>query len=316
MVAVIPGARSLTEPLAASVVTLGSFDGVHRGHQVLITKAVDAARERGVPAVGYTFHPHPASVIAPDRSPPTLMGIEERAFTMGRYGLDFILVEPFDAAFSRVTADEFIAEYLVDRLHPRHVVVGFNFAYGRGRGGDPNHLRTAGERFGFDVEVVEAVAAEGEVASSTAIRTYIEDGNLNDARRLLGRDPVLTGTVVPGDQRGRTLGFPTANLDLDATLVPAYGVYSSRVAILEPDGEPEAVYDGVTNIGHRPTFDGRTVSAETFLLDYQGDLYGRRLRVSLVERLRNEQKFSGIDALRAQLGRDVEAARDSLAARS
>ena len=314
MVTVIPGARSLSEPMSASVVTLGSFDGVHRGHQALIRSAVEQARVRGVPAVGYTFHPHPAAVLAPDKAPATLMGIEERAWTMAQYGLDFVLVEPFDPAFSRVTADEFIATYLVDCLRPRHIVVGFNFTYGQGRGGDPDHLRTAGQTHGFTVDVVQAVAVEDEVASSTAVRAYLRDGDVVSARRLLGRDPALTGRVVPGDQRGRTIGFPTANIDLESSLVPAFGVYAGRVERLDETGAPIETHDAVANIGRRPTFDGSTVSAEAFLLDFAADLYGQRLRLNLVARLRPEQKFSGIDALRAQLQKDVDAARVALAA--
>ena len=316
MVAVIPGARSLAEPLPASVVTLGSFDGVHCGHQVLIGKAVQAAKTIGVPSVGYTFHPHPAAIVAPERAPPTIMGIDERARTMGLYGLDIVLVEPFDRSFSRVSADGFVSDYLVGRLHPTHVVVGFNFTYGRDRGGDADHLSAAGDRLGFTVEVVQAVDADGEIASSTSVRAYLIEGDIPAARRLLGRDPALTGTVVPGDQRGRTIGFPTANLELDGTLVPAHGVYACRVELLDEVGDATSAHDAVCNIGRRPTFDGRAVSAEAFLLDFEGDLYGRRLRLVLIDRLRSERKFSGIEALKTQLALDVEAARTSLAARS
>ena len=312
MVAVIAGARSLPEPLKASVVTLGSFDGVHRGHQALIHAAVVAARARAIVAVGYTFHPHPAEVLAPDRAPKTLMGIDERAWTMGLYGLDYVLVEPFDTAFSQVSADDFIRDYLVAPLRPQHIVVGFNFTYGRGRGGDPAHLQAAGAELGFSVEVLEAVTVEGEVASSTAVRAFMHEGDVASATRLLGRPPALTGRVVTGDQRGRTIGFPTANIDLEGTLVPAFGVYACTVDILDDDGRAASQHGGVVNIGRRPTFGGGEVSAETFLLDFDGDLYGRRLRVALIARLRNEQKFSGIDALKQQLQLDVEAARTAL----
>ncbi len=312
MVTVIPGASRLAEPLKASVVTLGSFDGVHRGHQMLIGQAVSAARARGVPAVGYTFFPHPASVLAPERAPSTLMGIDERAWVMGQYGLDYVLVEPFDLAFSKVTADAFLAEYLVAALRPIHIVVGFNFTYGCGRAGTPAHLEAAAGRYGFSVEVIRAIDVEGEVASSTAVRAYLHEGDIPAARRLLGRDPALTGRVVAGDSRGRGLGFPTANLELEGSLVPAFGVYACRVEILGPDRTSTEQHDGVANIGRRPTFDGQRVSAEAFLLDYRGDLYGRRLRVTLVARLREEKKFSGPDALKTQIARDVEAARKAL----
>ena len=252
------------------------------------------------------------AVLAPDRAPQTLMGIEERAWTMGRYGLDFVLIEPFDRAFSMVSADEFVDRYLVHALRPKHIVVGFNFTYGRGRGGDPEHLRTAAARFGFTVDVVQAVHAESEVASSTAVRAHLREGDVAGARRLLGRDPALTGSVVAGDQRGRTIGFPTANIAVESTLLPAFGVYAGRVEILDASGAALEVHPAVANIGRRPTFDGAEVSAEAFLLDFSGDLYGRRLRLALVARLRSEQKFSGLEALQAQLHRDVEAARAAL----
>ena len=312
MVQVIAGVRALTTPMKASVITLGSFDGVHRGHQELIRRAVSVARLRNVPALGYTFHPHPATVVAPQRAPQTLMGIDERAFRMGTYGLDFVLIETFNTAFSKVTADQFITEYLVEPLGPQHIVVGFNFTYGHARGGDVDHLRAAGERYGFGVEVVEAVSVNDEVVSSTAVRAYLQAGDIEGATRLTGRPPVLTGKVVAGDQRGRTIGFPTANIALEGSLVPAFGVYAGRVEILHPDGTVDSTHDAVANVGRRPTFGGGEVAAETFLLDFDGDLYGRRLRMALVARLRAEQKFSGIDALRTQLDRDVADARAAL----
>lgn len=307
---VLRGARSIRPPLDGSVVTLGAFDGVHLGHRALIARAVEAARALDVPSVGYTFFPHPAKVLAPKMAPKMLVSIERRAALMHEAGLDYVLIEPFDETFAAVDADDFVADFLVAPLAPRRVVVGFNFFYGRGRGGDTEHLRRAGERHGFEVDVVEPVESGTIVASSTAIREYLLEGNVDAARALLGRDFALCGEVVEGDRRGRTIGFPTANLEADAELLPANGVYASRVRI----AGGEALHDAVTNVGVRPTFDGVRPTVETFLLDWSGDLYGRRIEVQLVARLRDERRFDGIDALKAQLAKDVDAARAALGA--
>lgn len=311
-VPVIHGARSLPEVLPGCALTLGAFDGVHLGHQALIARATAAARQHQVLSLGYTFHPHPTKVLAPAAAAPTLMGVEERARVMLGYGLDRVLVEPFDLSFSEVDRDQFVEEYLL-RLSPRHVVVGFNFAYGKGRRGDTEHLIKAGERHGFEVEIVAPVEQEGRPISSTRVRERLLAGDLQGAERLLGHRHGLTGTVVEGDRRGRTIGFPTANLLPEAELLPAFGVYATRVNLFEGDGLEPPLH-GVTNIGRRPTFAGERPTIETFLLDFNGDLYGRRLRIELCAYLRPELRFPGLDALKAQLNFDVDQARNALAA--
>jgi riboflavin kinase / FMN adenylyltransferase len=304
---IIPGALSLDPPLAGSAVTLGAFDGVHRGHQALLAHAVDAAKRLHLPAIAYTFDPHPAKVLAPKVAPRTLTSVEERVRLMLGYGADRVVVEPFDAAFSNITADDWVERYLVDRLRPVHVVVGFNFTYGKGRGGDPEHLREAGAKHGFAVEVIDAVVVEGIVVSSTRVREFLLEGNVEGATLMLGRPFAITGTVVQGDQRGRTIGFPTANVEPDHELLPEHGVYASRV---ELDGRAR---DAVTNIGKRPTFSGKRVTVETYVLDEtQLDLYGKKIRVELISRLREERRFDGVDALKAQLAQDVDQARKVL----
>lgn len=307
---VIDGARSLPNPLDGSVVTLGSFDGVHRGHQELIARCVAGARRQQLPAIGYTFHPHPTKVLAKGQGPATLMGVEERARVMVAYGLDRVLVEPFDEAFADVDADAFVHDYL-GRLRPKLIVVGFNFLYGKGRRGDLLHLQAAGQRLGFTVEVVPPVEAEGQPISSTRIRECLLSGDLPGAERLLGHRHVLTGTVVEGDRRGRTIGFPTANLWPEAELLPAYGVYATRTRLYGAAPQ-EPTLLGVTNIGRRPTFAGERATIETFLFDFSGDLYGRRLRIELCAYLRPELRFPGIDALKAQLNADVAEAKGAL----
>lgn len=307
----IRGAFALDPRLAASVVTLGAFDGVHRGHQALIAKTVEAARRLGLPSIAYTFDPHPALVLAPAVAPRAICSLEERVRLLRHHGIDRVIVEPFDAAFAQIAADDWVRRFLVGQLAPRHVVVGFNFSYGRGRGGDPAHLAAAGRAFDFSVDVVDAVVVGGIVASSTRVREFLLEGNLAGVELLLGRRHAVTGVVVEGDRRGRTIGFPTANVDPDHDLLPAHGVYASRVTLA--GGERK---DGVTNIGRRPTFGGRKVTVETFIFDHSAEIYGQPIRIELIARLREERRFDGIAELKAQLERDVAEARRALGAAS
>ena len=305
----IHGALSLPEPLPGSVVTLGAFDGVHLGHQALIARAVAAAKQQRLPSIAYTFDPHPAKVLAPKVAPRTLTSVAERVRLMRSYGIDRVIVEPFDASFASITADNWVERYLVDRLHPKRVVVGFNFSYGKARGGSPEHLTETGAKFGFEVEIVDAVVIEGIVVSSTRVREFLLEGNVEGAALMLGRPFAITGTVVRGDQRGRTIGFPTANVEPDHELLPEHGVYASRADL------GDRVVDSVTNVGKRPTFSGQHVTVETHLIDESIDLYGKPLRVELIARLREERRFDGIDALKAQLTKDVQSAKRVLSER-
>jgi riboflavin kinase/FMN adenylyltransferase len=304
---VVRGARALEEPLAASVVTLGTFDGVHLGHQELIRRTVAAAARVKAPAIAYTFDPHPARVLAPKVAPRTLISVRERVRLMRRLGIERVIVEPFDRAFADLDADEWVEKYLIEKLRPRHVVVGFNFSYGRGRGGDPAHLQKYGAEHGFTVEIVEPVTVSTLVCSSTRVREFLLEGNVEGARMLLDRPFALTGLVIRGQERGRTIGVPTANLAPESELIPAAGVYATRV-VIEPSDDPGAIdvmHGAVTNIGLRPTFDGSTLSIESHLLDFAGDLYGKRLRVELIARIRDEKRFPGPDALVAQIKQDI-----------
>lgn len=303
---VVRGARSI-EPLSGSVVTAGTFDGMHLGHRALAELAVRRARALGVVPVAYTFDPHPAKILAPTRAPPLLISVEERVRLLLSLGIERVVVEPFDAAFSEVSAEEWVEKYLVERLAPREVVVGFNFSYGRARGGDPARLAAAGRQHGFSVEIVGPVQHQGEVVSSSRLRALLETGAVEVAAGLLGRNFALTGVVEHGDHRGRTIGVPTANLAPDAELVPRPGVYASRVFLEDGSG-----WDAVTNIGTRPTFDGRGHRIEAHLFDFDRDLYGQHIRLELVARLRDERRFEGIDALVAQIHADIEAARQRL----
>jgi len=293
--------------LAGSVITVGTFDGIHVGHQALVARCVARARALELPAIAYTFDPHPAQILAPAKAPVLLSSIEERIRVFRSLGIDRVVTELFDRAFADVTADAWIEQYIVAPLAPRAVIVGFNFSYGKARGGDPAHLQAAGKRLGFDVEVVGPVELDGEVVSSTRIRRLLAEGDVTRAARLLGRPFALTGKVVEGDRRGRTLGFPTANLAPDLEIMPSNGVYAAWAVL-----PGEARVPAVVNVGRRPTFGGGEVRAEAFLIDFSCDIYGQRLRLELIGRVRDERRFDGLDALKAQIARDVESARDLL----
>lgn len=293
-------------PHGPSVVAPGNYDGVHAGHRALIQAARELAGD-GVGVTVMTFNPHPAVLLAPERAPALLTTIERRIELLRGAGADRVEVATFDEAFAAQSPDEFV-EDLVGRLGARGVVVGPDFRFGKGRAGDIEVLRSAGASMGFAVRVVDPVLRGGEVVSSTRIRRCLREGRVEDATELLGRVHDSSGVVVEGDRRGRTIGFPTANLACDPVLLPADGVYA--VVGRAPGGE---LLTGVANLGVRPTFAaGRSV--EVHLFDFDGDLYGRTLRVGFVGRLRGEQKFDGLDALKAQIASDAERARRLLAA--
>lgn len=302
-VAILPGVFALSAPLPGSVVTLGTFDGVHLGHRELMRRASTRAEADGLPCVAYTFDPHPAKVLAPQAAPPVMVPIPIRARLLTELGADLVVVEPFTLAFAAVSASEWVLRFLHGQLRPSHVVVGFNFSYGHERGGDPKHLAAMGEQLGFSVEVVPAVESAGEVVSSTRLRKALEAGDVELARRLLGRPFSLVGKVVEGQKRGRSIGFPTANLDLDGELLPRQGVYASVLGLEDGRRLP-----AVTNIGVRPTF-GAGSSIETHVLDFDEKLYGARVAVSLVARIRDEKKFAGLTELVAQIQQDIQEAR-------
>ncbi len=294
-------------PAGGSVVTIGSFDGVHRGHQALIQKAVQAAEAGGATAVGLTLFPHPLATLRPEQAPALIQGIEARTQAMRQAGLEAVYVLRFDAALADISADDFVERILVQRLAPKAVVVGFNFSYGQARSGNLDHLRSMGRTHGFEVHVVEPVMFQDQPVSSTRLREALSQGNLPMAETLLGRRVSLEGVVVKGDQRGRTLGFPTANIDPDAELLPKNGGYATRITL-----EDGRTLDGVTNIGMRPTFSGDAVRVETFIFDFSGDLYGQTVSLDCVGRIRDERRFDGPDALKSQLAADCEAAREIL----
>jgi len=293
---------------------MGNFDGLHRGHAVLIGQARDLARAEGRPAAVLTFEPHPRSVFVPATEPFRLTPFRVKERELGRLGIDLLFVQHFDLAFAAKSAEDFIEEVIIAAVGASHVVVGWDATFGNRRRGNPELLRAAGVQHGFGVTVVEPIRGEDStVYSSTHIRELLKAGKPREAAALLGRFWEIDGRVAIGDRRGRTIGFPTANLGLDDYLHPAFGVYAVRVS---GDGADDPLagrtIDGVANIGLRPTVGGLVPRLEAHLFDVDVDLYGRHLRVAPVDFIRPEQKFAGLDALKAQIAADASRAREIL----
>ena len=293
-------------PEQDTLLTVGVFDGVHRGHQHLMNRLKEGARERGLLSGVVTFKHHPRQVLRPRSELPHLTSLRERTRLLEGLGVDIIVTLPFTPELARLTARQFTA-LLKQHLRMQGLVIGPDFALGQGREGNAATLVALGKEIGFTVEVVSTIVVGGGVVSSTAVRGALAEGDMKRVSELLGRHFSLEGRVTTGEERGRVLGFPTANLDFEPhRALPPDGVYISRAYI---GAEP---HQSVTNIGRRPTFDagGRTV--EAYLLDFEGDLYGRELRIELIERLRAERRFASAEELKAQIAKDVERARTAL----
>lgn len=299
---------SFPPELRPSVAALGAFDGIHLAHAKILDTAVERARALGVPAVACTFDPHPTAVLRPERAPAPIATLEENLACIAERGLDATLVIPFTREFSRIEAEAFVDQVLVRTLGAREVVVGFNHTFGSGARGTAALLRDLGARGGFVTHVLPPLQVNGLTVSSSAIREALRDGEVELARAFLGRPYAVTGTVRRGAGRGRTLGFPTANLKPDRPLVLAAGVYAARVRW---DGRRA---DAVVNIGYRPTFEEAQYWIEAYLFDFSGDLYDRALTLEFLCRIRAEMKFPGVEALKSQVQADMEEARRLLRA--
>ncbi len=288
-------------------VAIGNFDGVHRGHQHVMT----LAKRVGVPLGVVTFEPHPREFFAPDAPAFRLMNAEARASRLAKLGVDILAELPFDARLSGLSAEAFVRDVLVEGLRISHAVVGADFCFGKGRKGTADTLRGMGADLGFDVTVAELLEGDAGAVSSTAIRAALTEGRPRDAAAMLGHWHRIAGPVLHGEKRGRELGYPTANMDLDGLHVPKPGVYAVTVEVR--DGPHAGQYGGVANLGYRPMFERETPNLESYLFDFAGDLYGTHLSVGLVEYLRGEAKFDGLDALITQMDADSAAARAALA---
>jgi riboflavin kinase/FMN adenylyltransferase len=310
-VQVVAGLESLRSTLRRTVVTIGNFDGVHRGHVKIIGDAIAQARGRGGPAVVFTFRPHPHAVLRPETPVHLLTTYDEKAERIAALGPDYLVEQPFSREFSETPAEQFFTDLLLHRLSAEAIVVGYDFAFGRERQGHLAQLEAWSRASGVELFVVPPQRAEGEVVSSSRIRQHLAAGALTEGNRLLGYEYFYRSVVRRGEQRGRKLGFPTANLHVDGKLMLPNGVYATRAVVAG------RAVDSVTNIGVRPTFvqaseDPSRPIVETHLIDADEDLYGVTLEVRFLARLREERRFSGPAELKEQIGRDVQAARRAL----
>lgn len=287
------------------VLTIGNFDGVHRGHQAVLKQLQQEGQHLGLPVMVMIFEPQPLEIFAKDQAPARLTRLRDKAKYLAQAGVDYLLCVKFDPRFAANTAQAFIAELLVENLSVKLLIVGDDFRFGAGRQGDFTLLQQAGKEYGFEVVSTSTFREGGQRISSTAIRHALDDGALLLAENLLGHPYSISGRVAHGDELGRTIGFPTANLPLKRLVAPAKGVYAVEVYGLGPDPLP-----GVANIGTRPTINGVCQQLEVHLLDVTMDLYGRHINVVLRMKMRNEQRFTSLDALKQQIADDVVTARN------
>lgn len=302
-------------PRRRSVITVGVFDGVHRGHQVIVAEAVRRARALEVPAVAVTFDPHPISVLRPEMAPAMLTTIDRRAELLGEVGIDHVVVIPFTRQLSEQAPHEFVHHVVVQGLNASEVVVGSDFRFGHKAAGDVPLLRELGDRHGFAVEGVGLVGDGRERWSSTGVRRRLLDGDAAGAAAILGRPHRVDGTVVHGDHRGRQIGFPTANVAVPFPIAtPADGVYAGRLSVLEADGRTGRTFGAAISVGANTTFGGSERRVEAHCLDAgELDLYDHRVGVEFVDRIRGMETFDGVEALVARIGADVERTRELLA---
>jgi riboflavin kinase/FMN adenylyltransferase len=303
----LDGGSAIPPHLAGGIVALGNFDGFHLGHQAVVGRAVAQARAQGRPALVATFDPHPVRYFRPDAAPFRLTTLDQRERLFAAAGADAMVVFAFDATLAALSAEAFIAERLVGTLAIAGAVTGEDFTFGHAKRGNVAVLAEAGARGSFTVEAVGPVALDGEPVSSSRVRDRLRRGDMHGAARLLTRPYTIAGRVQHGDKLGRTIGYPTANIDMGTYLRPAYGIYAVR-GLLE-DGR---VLAGAANLGVRPTFDPPKELLEAYFFDFAGDLYGQGVEVELIEYLRAEAKFDTIDALRAQMAVDCDRARGLL----
>jgi len=301
----------LPEDFRNSSIAIGNFDGMHQGHCKVISRAGIFAHERGVPWGVLTFEPHPREIFDIDKPLFRLTPFDMKARQIEAMGVEFLVVIHFDNEFAKITADEFVDQVIVQGFEASYVVSGFNFAFGHKRAGNTSFLQMKGEQFGFGTTGIKQVLDDtGEIISSTRIRKFLLDGNPRAAGNLLGRNYEIEGIVSQGDQRGRKIGFPTANIKLDDHMRIANGVYAIKARI---DRGPDTVWhDGVANLGYRPTFNGSQCVLETHLFDFNEDIYDAYLRVALIDFIRPEQKFDGVEGLTVQIKKDISQSKSIL----
>lgn len=307
---IIHDLAELQSPLRNPVLTIGNFDGVHRGHLALFERVKIRARAIGGVSVVMTFQPHPITLMKPEKAPLLITPTQQKLALIAQAGIHTLLCLRFDETFAAISAEDFVQDIVVDKIGVKELVVGYDYTFGHNRTGNIDLLRKMGKDLGFQVHVLQPVLMGKRIVSSTSIRELVRAGELAEAKKLLGRDYQIRGTVVKGkDRGGRLLGFPTANLELVDELTPKEGVYAVKVLI------DDHLHNGVTNIGHNPTFGQGPLSVETHILDYSGDLLGQTIRVNFIHRLRAEKTYKDIEDLARQIDLDIKIAREILEAR-
>lgn len=302
---IIRGLNNLKASHRGCVATIGNFDGVHRGHQVILQRCRDLAEAQNLPLLVITFEPYPEEFFVRGSEPPRLTRFREKLALLEEQGVNRIFCLRFNQHLANMPAEEFIQQVLVNGLGVRHLVVGDDFRFGRQRQGDFAMLCQAGEAHGFAVENTPTVSVEADRVSSTRVRQALQDGRLEQAQQMLGRPYFICGHVAHGDKRGRTIGFPTANIHMHRKVVPLRGVFAVSV-----DGLGDSPLSGVANIGVRPTVDGSQMLLEVHLFDFEQQIYGRHVQVNFHQFIRSEKKFDGLEALKQQIAADSEAARN------
>ncbi|MFZ4860015.1 MAG: bifunctional riboflavin kinase/FAD synthetase [Desulfuromonadaceae bacterium] len=306
MMHIISGTNIYDKNLGASIVTIGNFDGVHRGHAEIFAHLKKTGTSRGIPSVVVTFEPHPLKILAPDSAPSLITTFDQKVALIEKSGIDYLVVVPFSKEFSRLSATDFVLTVLCAPLGMQHVIIGHDYAFGRGREGNFSTLQRLGEMHGFTIEDLPPIGEKGIVFSSSLVRAAILSGDMSSAARTLGRYYQILGTVEHGREIGTSLGFPTANIHTINELLPADGVYAVKV---EVHGQ---YVNGACSIGCNPTFGGIMRTVEVFLLDFSGQIYGQSIKMHFVQRLRPIRKFSDSKALKAQIDLDVTDARSIL----
>lgn len=296
---IVTGANIYDKILEASIVTIGNFDGVHRGHAEIFAHLKQQSDKRGLPTVVVTFEPHPLKVLAPESAPSLITTLEQKASLIAAAGIDFLVVVPFTKEFSGLSALDFILEILCTPLGMRHIIIGHDYAFGRGREGNFKTLEILGAQHGFTLEDLPPIGEDGVVFSSSLVRSAVAGGDMESASRFLGRYYQISGTVVHGREIGQALGFPTANIATDNELIPSDGVYAVMVEV------DDQVVKGACNIGFNPTFSATARTIEVFLLDFSGQIYDHRIKVYFVQRIRPVQKFADVEALKNAISQDV-----------
>ena len=296
----------IKKSFTSSIITLGNFDGLHLGHQELIRKIIQRAEETASLSMVVTFRPHPLKILAPEKCPPLISIYEEKIRLLEQLGIDVLVKIPFSLDFAAMEPRDFVKDILCGLLGAKEIFVGYNYRFGKGRKGDIRLLRELGEEFGFVVREIEQVSLNGEVISSTRIRQLLKNGDVGDAAKFLGRPYALCGIVVKGDGRGRGLGFPTANIASRHAIIPSNGVYAVKLFVRDK------YYNGVVNIGMRPTFDASSLAIEVHIFDFDEDIYGEEITVSFMRKIREEKKFGSAEALINQISADIEIAKEIL----